>query len=447
MFNLISKTVDSLFEKEIVQNKQAASNEVKGFDLLEQLLAEYGYGGNYWSEANYPAYSFQGYGKNPVVNFCISQISDAAAGIKFILKRNGTEVTNTNDDLMRLLRRPNPLMSYSTFIKYLMSYKMISGNTFIWAISVGNANKKITEMHTLRPDRVQVIPNSFSLPLEYIYTINGKATIFPCDPLTFESEILQIKYFHPLNDLYGLSPVQVAIRIIDQHNEANEWNDNLLKNKGKPSGVYNIKSLNPLLPDQQADILRKINAKNQGPRNAGNDIVAGIDMEYTPLSLTPAEMDWIESKGAAAREICLTFKMPPYMLGLKDGSTFNNMAEARMSFYEETVIPMTENVLDELAYYISRLTKQNIELIIDKDRITALAPRRDSARANAINGVNAGIISIDEAREEIDYKPLKIAQSKVPMVPAGKLPLDFDVSEMANNPNPDKPAEGDPAKD
>lgn len=445
MFKLISKAVDNIFS--------AATNDVtntKGYDLLEQLLAEYGYGGNYWSEANYPAYAFNGYAKNVVVNYCISQIAGAAAGIKIIIKRNGTEIASANDDLMRLLKRPNPLMSYSTFMESVIAYKLISGNSYIWANTIGNAKKTVREMYALRPDRVQVIPNSFSLPLEFIYTINGKANVFPCDPVTFESEILQLKHFHPLNDLYGLSPIQVALMNVDQHNEANEWNMNLLKNAGRPSGVYNVKSQTPLTPDQKADIERKLMDKIQGTRHAGKPIITGLDVEWKQVGLSPAEMDWIQSKNTTARDICLAFKFPPYMLGLEKGSTFNNMSEARMSFYEETVIPMTENTLDETAHYLSRMTKQNIEITIDKDKITALAPRRDSARNNAIAAVNGGLISINEGRAEIDYDKVAGEQADVPMVPAGKLPINFDVSQMMGNQNnPDEitnDANNNPAK-
>lgn len=399
-----------------------------GFDIITDLLIEYGYGGNYWSEFNYPSYSFNGYAKNVVVNHCISSIADSVADLQFILKINKNEVEN--DPLLDLLNRPNPRQSFKEFMRFVVCYKLIAGNTYVRAFSSdGMRNKKVFQLETLRPDRVTIVPNTFSLPAAYLYTINGITYEYPVDPATFLSDVLHVKYFHPMNDLYGLSPIQVAMMNIDQHNSANEWNQRLLNNHAKPSGVYNVKAGQGINAQQRQEIEQKLKERITGKYNAGNPVIAGVDFEWIQTSLSPAEMDWVNSKGVTARDICLAFKYPPFMLGMAEGSTFNNLAEAKLSFYEETVIPLTEHIYSELAYYLTRMTGRNIQMIVDKDKISALAIRRQASRDNAINAVNAGVISIDEAREEIDYDALELPETKVPLIPAGKLPADFEPPE------------------
>jgi HK97 family phage portal protein len=420
MFKSISKAIDQMFTK-------------GGFDVLNQLLLEYG-AADYWSAYNYPSYSYNGYEKNNVAYHCIRQIADSVGGIQAIIQVDGKEL-NPKHDLVKLFKRPNPRSSFNRFMMEAASYKLIAGNCFIHAIATEGRLRKVLELDLFRPDRVTVVPNTFALPKEYTYTVNGNVTIYPVDPITLLSDVLHLKYFHPMNDLYGLSPIQVALMNIDQHNESNAWNQKLLKNLARPSGIYSVKSQTPLSEQQKNDITEKLQRGIQGANNAGMPMVTGMDVSWIPSSLTPVEMDWINSKNVTARDICLAFKFPPYMLGMAEGSTFNNLSEARLSFYEETVIPLTEEMYSELANYLSKIAGLDISIIPDKDKITALAPRREAARTNAINAFGAGLVTLNEGRAEIDYKPIVSPNADVPMLPAGKLPLDFDPASL----NPTEP--------
>ena len=49
--------------------------------------------------------------------------------------------------------------------------------------------------------------------------------------------ILHMALFHPADDHYGLSPIEVAATAIDIHNAASAWNKALLDNSARPSGA------------------------------------------------------------------------------------------------------------------------------------------------------------------------------------------------------------------
>ncbi len=49
--------------------------------------------------------------------------------------------------------------------------------------------------------------------------------------------ILHLKLFHPVNDHYGMSPIEAAATAIDIHNAASSWNKALLDNSARPSGA------------------------------------------------------------------------------------------------------------------------------------------------------------------------------------------------------------------
>jgi HK97 family phage portal protein len=151
-------------------------------------------------------------------------------------------------------------------------------------------------------------------------------------------------------------------------------------------------------------------------------------MEWRSMGMSPTDMDWLNGKNSTARDICLAFGFPPHLLGMSEGSTFNNVAEAKMALYEETVIPLCQSMLSDLSNFFSEHSGKKIEVVADLDGVSALAPRREMARNNARQDLNAGIITINEAREEIGYDP--VTGGDEIMVPSSKLPLNFDINNM-----------------
>ena len=49
--------------------------------------------------------------------------------------------------------------------------------------------------------------------------------------------VLHLALFHPLDDHYGMSPLEAAATSLDIHNAAAQWNKALLDNAARPSGA------------------------------------------------------------------------------------------------------------------------------------------------------------------------------------------------------------------
>jgi hypothetical protein len=62
---------------------------------------------------------------------------------------------------------------------------------------------------------------------------------------------------------------------------------------------------------------RSWGASFQGRAHAGRPLLVEGGLDWKPLSLSPKDMDFAESRAAAAREIALAFGVPPMMLGLQ----------------------------------------------------------------------------------------------------------------------------------
>ena len=387
-----------------------------------------------WFSRSYQSLAREGYEKNIIAYHCIKSIADACASIPFDVKINDDIIESPTHPIVQLLKRPNPRDSYETFIRDAISYRLISGNIYILGNVVSTG--RVMELTLLRPDRVTIETTTFQEPRNYIYQLNGQVFRYPIDPITYQSDVLHIKEFHPLDDLYGLSPLSAAALGIGQHNESAEWNKRLLENSARPPGLIAIKDRGDGAPAITQGELERLKSdfdnKYAGYKNAGSIPFLSWEVEWKSMGLSPTDMDWINSRQVTAREICLAFKYPPMLLGFPEGATFNNMSEAKLSLYEDTVIPLIQNVHAELSNYLMSTGKiKNLEICADLDQVPALSARRETARKNARDDVNAGLITINEAREEMGYDPIQGGDEI--LVPAQKLPLNFDVGNLSQD--------------
>jgi HK97 family phage portal protein len=105
--------------------------------------------------------------------------------------------------------------------------------------------------------------------------------------------ILHLTFFHPLDDHYGLAPIDAAAVALDTHNAAAKWNKALLDNAARPSGalVY-AGPEGAVLNDQQFERLkRELEGNYTGAVNAGRPLLLEGGLDWKAMSLTPKDMD------------------------------------------------------------------------------------------------------------------------------------------------------------
>ncbi|MEE8504858.1 MAG: phage portal protein, partial [Kiloniellales bacterium] len=225
-----------------------------------------------WTPRRFDTFAEEGYKRNVVAFRAINQVSRAAASVPWRLTRagrGGVQAIETHP-LLDLLKRPNPMMAHSEFIEAVTGYLLIAGNSFIEAAPGTGAPR---ELWPLRPDRMKVIAGKTGLPKGFVFSVGGAERRWAADPVTGKSPILHLRTFNPLDDFYGLSPVEPAAAAIDQRNESDKWNMALLQNGARPSGalVYEPKDgAGANLTDAQfARLKQEIAEQYSGARNAG----------------------------------------------------------------------------------------------------------------------------------------------------------------------------------
>jgi len=332
-----------------------------------------------WSSKNYNNFAKEAYQNNVIASRCINLIAKSAASVDWLLYKKDKKQIIERHPLLNILHHPNPSCGGAEFFESFFSYKIIGGDAYILAVRNNDGTK--IELHLLRPDRVTIIPGESSLPYGYAYKIGDKEIMYKVDQDTGFSDVLHLKNFNPLDDWYGLSQVEAASYSIDLHNQASIWNQALLQNGAKPSGALILKSSqndnNYLSEEQFTRLQDQLQEKFSGSANAGKSLLLEGGLEWQEMSYSPKDMDFMETKNSAARDIALAFGVPPHLLGIKGDNTYSNMQEARFAFWEETIIPLVDKTTDALNNWLVPFFGNDLRLSYDMNKISALSVKQD----------------------------------------------------------------------
>jgi HK97 family phage portal protein len=161
------------------------------------------------------------------------------------------------------------------------------------------------------------------------------------------------------------------------HNAATQWNKALLDNAARPSGalVYEGPDGSGLSGEQFDRLREELKQAFQGAGNAGRPMLLEGGLRWQALSLSPADMDFVALKAAAARDIALAFGVPPMLLGLPGDNSYANYREANKALWRQTILPLAEMILGGLAQGL-RGWWPGLVLAVDMNRVAALADDR-----------------------------------------------------------------------
>jgi HK97 family phage portal protein len=352
-----------------------------------------------WAPRDYAAFAREGLIQNPVVYRCVRMIAEAAASVP-LKTRSANGMPIEAHPLSRLVHNPSPGVTRSDLFEAAIGYLLVAGNLYIDAAGVGGT---IGELHILRPDRVRVIPGADGWPSGYEYRIGASRSIISGEVAPAVPRLMHLKMFHPLSDHYGLSPIEAAATAIDIHNAAGRWNKALLDNAARPSGALVYTSGGQLTGEQFGRLKNELEENFQGAKNAGRPLLLEGGLDWKAMSLSPKDMDFIEAKHAAAREIALALGVPPMLLGIPGDNTYANLQEANRTFWRQTVIPLLLRLLGALTSWLAPAWPQgDVALVPDLDAVEALRSERDALwkRLEA-----ASFLTDDEKRAAVGYGP------------------------------------------
>ena len=350
-----------------------------------------------WTLRNGAELIREGYERNAVVYRCVRMIAENAACVPWLVYAGETEAPN--HPLARLIAQPNAQEAWPAFLEGVFSDLMLFGDSYVQATLIDGAPRAL---YRLRPDRMSVVAAVNGWPRAYEYRVGGEVTRYSMEQ-GGQAPILHLRCFHPLDDHYGLAPLAAAQTPLDVHNAADAWCKALLDNSARPSGalVY-AGSAGALTEEQFTRLKSELDENFSGARNAGRPLLLEGGLDWKPLSLSPKDMDFMEAKAAAARDIALALGVPPLLLGLPGDNTHANFQEANRAFWRQTIIPLVRRTQKSFETWLTASFPQ-ARLEADLDGLDALASERESEwrRVGA-----ASFLSDDEKRAALGYGAL-----------------------------------------
>lgn len=226
----------------------------------------------------------------------------------------------------------------------------------------------------------------------------GKIPLLP-------SEVLWLRYPHPTDPWGALAPWRAAMYAVETDAYARAWQRAEFKNGARPSQVID---LGTVTPEQYNQAVAAVRTRVDGAANAGRSMIVGSDQpgkspaKVQHLSLTPAEMSYLESRVANSDEVMLAFGINPDLM--RPGSTYENRAAAKTAWWSETLL----GKLDTAASEFDRQLVPELDRAVgwDLSTVDALRESQNDVIKRASDATYPDLVMIDEGRAMMGLDPL-----------------------------------------
>ena len=268
---------------------------------------------------------------------CVRILSEAVAGLPLQFYRytaDGGKEKAVDHPLYFLLHdEPNPEMTSFVFRETLMTHLLLWGNAYSQIIR--NARGEIIALYPLMPDRMTVNRDENG-QLYYEYYMNTD------DAHTMKGTTVRLQPYDVLHipglgfdGLVGYSPIAMAKNAIGMAIACEEYGAKFFANGAAPSGVLE----HPGTIKDPSRVRESWQATFGGSANANKVAVLEEGMKYTPISISPNEAQFLETRKFQIDEIARIFRVPPHMVGDLEKSSFSNIEQQSLEFVKYTLDP------------------------------------------------------------------------------------------------------------
>lgn len=303
--------------------------------------------------------------------------------------------------LLAVFNKPNDYMSGLDLFKGIILSLDLDGNAFL--VKEMGRGKQVKALHPLRPDRVAVVASTQpgQAIKGYEYTIGSTKVFYPTE------EILHFQYTNPLSLVRGMSPIEPIIRSIDIDNESKGYLKYVLENMGVPGGI--LKVMGNIGAEAFNRLAISWKQRTSGS-NKGSVAILPEDVDYIQTGMKLTDMNISAITALTESRILLALGVNPMLIGAQSGagaSTFNNVAEAKLSFYQQTIIPLHRLIASKLTNDKELNPNGAVKFKFDSNNVAALAPLRESRINLMAEGFRDGWITINEVRTEAGKEPVE----------------------------------------
>ena len=336
--------------------------------------------------------------------------------------------------LGKLLQRPNPTQSWSTFLEELIGFGKLTGNRYVYSIYPDSGENKdlAYQLYNLPAHLIEIKSDGIFKPVSK-YTMNYNDSKYDLSA----EEVLHIADWNPDYDgsgshLYGQSPIKAGMRVMTTNNEAVETSLKYLHNQSA-RGMLTPDDDN-LTPTQAQQLKSAFRRNFQGTKSANDIMITGKKFSWVNFGLSSADLQLLESYKASKQDLANLFGVPVLLL-TGEHATYDNYKTSRQVLFTNCVIPELNKLRDSLNSFLVPQFGEDLYLDFDYSVIPELMPEQ----AKLVDQLSKSYwLTTNEKREAVGYG---VDEDNIIMndylVPSGMIPisdLDLGIDESVTFP-------------
>ncbi len=378
----------------------------------------------------------------------VSMRAEAFSSLPLRVYDKKTKTFLETHPILDLLNKPNPQDSRTSFLKAYSSFYDITGEAFFMV--TGDKGSEPLEIYVARPQEVTIqasnVPSNLGAPGVYYWQSTYFAEIYNLDPSNElggsyrywnregTREFAQVKDFNPLasvNCLRGMPKAAPLWLQIQQFILADTNNKSLLSRGARPSVAW-VSKLDEPLTDEQYQRWKEQVQNYEGAINAGRQVLVD-NVEPKMISTTNKDMEFAENRKVVRDDIFSAYGIPLSAIS-SESMTMDNLKVSGLLFYENAVLPMADNLLDELTRLLMPRYRASEDLCLAYNPIDIQALKA-RAIGETIELAKGGILTDNELRARVGYESVDGGDSIYK--PSGLAPAGSDRVTSDNLLSPD----------
>jgi HK97 family phage portal protein len=359
--------------------------------------------------------------------------------------------------LAQLIRQPNPWTNRYRFLDAIVHDLAIFDLSY-WLKAKGKADASGPGgLRLLRLPAAGVLPkgkNPF-YPEYFEFRGTGGRFEFGAD------EVLFLRgYSGGMSDVGGVSPIESLREVLEESYWSSVGRAQVVRNGARVSG-YLARPANTPWSDGAKESFRgdwQSQYTGYGPGAGGTPILED-GMTFVPASMTPKDLQYVESRRLTREETAAAYFIPPPMLGLLENATFSNITEQHLMLYQDTLGPLLSQIQDEIRLQLVPDFDKSDELYVEFNLADKLRGDFDKRQDAILRSVGAPYRTRNEGRalenlppmddpacDEL-VQPLNVTQTgDTEPIPAEPAPAPGAEPMMTPTPKPPPPPEEEPPK-
>ena len=378
---------------------------------LDPMTETFGKGGG-WANPEYGNYYASSVSVYAAIKLRADAVSRPAVRLYRTTPDGARQAVGPEHPAQQLLERVNPWFTRGDLWQATEIYLNLWGQAF-WALERDATGRR--EIWPLRPDRVTVLPDRRNYIRGFVYRGQGGA------PVAYAAdEMVWLRYFNPLEEFAGLSPLAPARLSVDMGGDGLRFNRNFLRNSAQPDFVLLTDA--QLTDSEVEEFYSRWDSRYRGPRNARRPAIANFVKDIRTLGMSHRDMDFIRGLRWSLEEVSRAYGVPKPLLADLERATFANINAAERIFWRNTIVPEIRFLEEHLnRMLLPRLGFPDLFLEFDLTSIEAMQEDENNRVARQMQLLDRGVLTINEVRR----------QQKLPDVPWGDTPLSRRGSQSA----------------